>query len=170
MAALVFSTIVKVAITVASNIYLTAKNNDLSRDMFNKAMYSSKSKVSKNIQKKIKDKTKDKTNIKNAIKACIEKSDGKSFTSADCSDSFEYTSGDLYYSLQHVDYSISGEKTDDITWKLDVNLNDTYDFTEWRTGFTIGNMANNLGFVMQHTGLLRPYYWDVNYSMNYKEE
>lgn len=31
-------------------------------------------------------------------------------------------------------------------------------------------LANDLGFVMQHTGLLIPYYWDVEYDMTYTEK
>ncbi len=50
-----------------------------------------------------------------------------------------------------------------------VNLYDTYDFTEFRTSLTVGALANDLGFVMQHTGLLIPYDWDVNYDMIYTE-
>ena len=168
--ALVAVVTVKATISSTSKAYLTATKNDLSNDMFQKAMHGPTGNVSKKIKKKIENKTKNTKQIKDTIQSCINQSNGKSFTSSDCSGSVEFTEGDLYYSIQKTNYKISGEKNSDSTWNISVNLYDTYDFTELRKGFTKGDLANNLGFTMQHTGLLIPYDWDVKYSMTYTEE
>lgn len=126
--------------------------------------------VSHPIQKKIENKTKNTEQIQDTIQSCINQSNGKNFTSSECKGSVEFTEGDLYYSIQKADYKMSGIKIDNSTWNINVNLSDTYNFTEFRTGLTMGALANDLGFVMQHTGLLVPYYWDVEYDMTYTEK
>ena len=167
---LVVAVTVKAVVSSTSKAYLTATKKDLSNDMFHKAMHGPTGNVSKSIQKKIENKTKNTKQIQDKIQSCINQSNGKSFTSADCKGSVEFTEGDLYYSMQKTNYKISGIKTDDSTWNINVNLFDKYDFTEFRLNFTMGALANNLGFVMQHTGLLIPYNWDVKYNMTYTEK
>lgn len=165
----VAAVVVKAVVSATSKAYLTATKKDLSNDMFQKSMHGPTGNVSKSIQKKIENKTKTTTQIQDTIKKCINQSNGKSFTAADCKGSVEFTEGDLYYSIQKTNYKISGTKIDNSTWNINVNLYDTYDFTEFRTSLTVGALANNLGFVMQHTGLLIPYDWDVSYDMIYTE-
>lgn len=77
--------------------------------------------------------------------------------------------GDLFYSIQHVDIRISGKRINDNTWDIMISMSDVYDFTEFRLGLSVGDLANDLGFVMQNTGLLQTYRWSLSHSMKYTE-
>ena len=161
---------IKALITVASNIYLRNSKKDLSSDMFNKSMYDSKTPISKSIETKIIEKSKNSTPVINAVNTCIAKSNNTNFK--DCEpENFEFTSadGDLHYSIQHADIKISGLQQED-NWIITVKMSDTYDFTKFRTDdfFTVSTLANDLGYVMQKTGMLKPYDWDVQYSFIYE--
>lgn len=163
--------IAKVAITVASNIYIRATNKDLSSDMFNKSMYDAKTSISKSIENKIIEKSKNSPSLKNEVKNCIAKSNQSQFKECRPSDDFQFkpSDGDTHYSIQHADVSISGEKEDD-KWDITIKMSDTYDFTKFRAdGLSTSNLANNLGYVMQKIGMLETYDWDVQYSYIYEE-
>ena len=72
----------------------------------------------------------------------------------------EFTSSkDLYYAIQHMGIRLLYDKK---TKKILVKLNDTYDFTEWRSifsanGVSFSNFANDLGFLMQKCAMMIPY-------------
>ncbi len=74
---------------------------------------------------------------------------------------------DCYYSMQKVKFTLSGKKTRG-RWELNVTVWDTYDFTEIRTfgkkiKVSIGNAANDLGYVLQKTGQGKAYDWKVKF-------
>ena len=154
-------------IKMASNVYLSAKNMPISETMFHKAIDNIPGSLPQKTQQQIAEATKNSSALNDVIQSCINQSNGQGFTTTDCSDSLEFTSGDLYYSIQHANYEISGERTDNVYWNINVRLYDTYDFTEWRKKLSVGNAANNLGYKMQQYGLLEPYEWEVNYTRTY---
>lgn len=52
-------------------------------------------------------------------------------------------------------------------WTLKVELWDTYNFDEIRTlknGISSSNIANDLGYLMQNTSMLKTYTWKVEFS------
>ena len=161
--------IAKAVVTVASNIFLGAKGYDVSRNMFNKSMYNPSGNISKNTQKQIINKSKNSPQVKSAIKTCVtNNSNSNSFSNCLGYNDAEMT-GDLFYSIQHVDIYVSGKKINDNTWDVTINMSDIYDFTEFRSGLSFANLANNLGFVMEQTGLLKSYKWSVSYKIEYTE-
>ena len=151
---------------IAASVYLGVKNYPIASEMFNKSIHNSNSKISKSLQDKIVNKTKNTPQVQDAIKKCVSSSNGKSFSN--CDGSFEYTTGDLYYSIQHCNYTISGNVISNGNWNINVKLYDNYNFDEFRDGWSTGALANNLGVYMQMNGMLKEYYWDVKYSLIYK--
>ena len=81
----------------------------------------------------------------------------------------EFKDGDLYYSIQHIDIVVSGIRNFDNSWKINVHMGEIYDFTKKRGLNSFADAANDLGYYMQKTGMLIPYRWSVDYSLNYKE-
>ena len=65
---------------------------------------------------------------------------------------------------------MSGTKSPDKSWNITMTLSDRYDFDEWRRRGGFGSFANNMGFIMQRTYILRPYEWDATYSFKYYEK
>lgn len=106
--------------------------------------------------------------MQNVVKQCVNDSDGKYFV--DYNDSIEFTSENLFYSVQYADYSISGLKDEAVFWTITTTLTDRYDFDKIRKGFTKGDMANNLGYFMQLTSMLHAYRWDITYYRTYIDE
>ena len=160
---------IKTVVTVASNIYLNSTKKNLSSEMFNKSMYYAKEPMSEGMEARLINKLYESNEIKNAVTNCIKENQYKDFNN--CSQEIEFTNGDLYYSIQHVTPKISGKKNG-VTWSINVNISDKYDFTELRIlkkGLTFGNAANDLGYYMQKTKMLEPYEWEVNFSFIYKE-
>ena len=161
--------IAKAVITVASNIFLGAKGYDVSRNMFNKSMYNPSGNISKNTQKQIINKSKNSPQVQSAIKTCVtNNSNSSSFSNCLGYNDAEMT-GDLFYSIQHVDIYVSGKKINDNTWDITISMSDIYDFTKYRPDLSFANLANNLGFVMEQTGLLKSYEWSVSYRIKYTE-
>ena len=155
-------------ITVASNIYLGIRGFDVSRDMFNKSMYSSSGNISKKTQKQIQKKSQNTTQVQTAINNCIaQNSVSNSFSKCLGYNDAEMF-GDLFYSIQHVDIYVSGKRINENTWDITINLADRYDF-EWRDLNSPADWANDLGYYMQENGILKTYKWSVTYKMRYKE-
>lgn len=163
-------TIAKAVITVASNVFLTVKNYTLSREMFNKSMYTADKPLSKKTQKKLTKAIKESPVIKKQVQKCVTSASNGAFTNCipEDDDDAEFF-GDLHYSVQHATIIMSGVKEYDV-WKIDVKVYDDYDFDGYREGYSLASLANNLGRFMQVNEMLEPYPWEVNFSVEYKEE
>ena len=46
-----------------------------------------------------------------------------------------------------------------------VNISDVYDFDEYREGFTLSNLMNNLGYTAQTIEVIVPFSWDAEYTV-----
>lgn len=108
--------------------------------------------------------------IKNAISNIIRKARGNRINTRG---SVEFTAkdkinADLYYSLQHVNFSIKGIKKRDV-WYLTISVQDTYDFDNIRSfsKLSFGNVANDLGWAMQRVGMMTPYKISVSYNIKW---
>ena len=76
---------------------------------------------------------------------------------------------DLYYSVQHARYTVSGLKQNNY-WIVQVRISDVYDFTEWRKNIDrLGDIANDFGYILQFTKLIEPYAWDADFMIFYSE-
>ena len=162
---------IKAAISSTASVYLTKKGYTLSRDMFNHAIYGYGKSPGSNIKNNMISKLKSSTEIKNAVKVRVNnanKNKKSSFATNWFITEFKY--GDLYYSIQHASVRIVGKKTNG-KWTITVDLNDKYDFTEFgrtfKYGLSVGNVANDLGSVMQKVKMLYPYSFSVKYSYKY---
>lgn len=81
---------------------------------------------------------------------------------------YEFVKGDLYYSIQHCPVYVAKLYANGKRY-LRVVLYDTYDFDNFRWifkdgEFSIGNSANDLGLLLQYSGLLIPYKWSVSFT------
>ena len=111
-------------------------------------------------------KTQKSSELKGEISKAIKSSNGKNFKA---NSSINYTSGDMYLALGHVNVDILGTKNQDNSWNVSVKISDKYDFTEWREGWSFGTIMNNVGYTMQAIEALTPYEWDVSYNFVYWE-
>lgn len=134
--------------------------------MFNKSMYNPREPLGNKTLKKIEEKSKNSNEVKDAVNYCISMNNNESFD--DCVFENAEMSGDLYYSIQHVNIHVAGEKLSDDKWNIIIIMSDVYDFTENRDGHSLGVLANNLGYYMQKYGLLKEYAWSVAYGFEYE--
>ena len=77
---------------------------------------------------------------------------------------------DLYYSIQKATCVYKGSYNKGI-WKLYINVFDTYDFNNIRTfgfGVSVGNVANDMGFVLQKLNYVTKYFVGIDFNYNYK--
>ena len=79
---------------------------------------------------------------------------------------YEFTSGDMYYALQHVNYDVNIVMDKDKNWKAAIHITDNYDFDAIRWGFSLGNIANNGGLFLQTIGIMKEYSIDVTVEMS----
>lgn len=164
---------IKAAISATASAFLTKKKYTLARDMFNHAIYgygrAPSSKITNNMKSKLKASSEMKKIVKNLVNTA-NKNKKTTFNTGSNYRSCEFTSGDLYYALQHIDYKITGKKSNG-KWTITVEVKDTYDFTEFsrtlKKGLSLGNVANDLGYVMQKAKMLYPYKFTVKYSYKY---
>ena len=142
---------IKAAISATATAYLTKKGYTLSRDMFNHAIYGYGKAPGSKITNNMKSKLKASSVIRKLVRNQILSADKNKKTTFSYKKIVEFKSGDLHYSIQHATVKVSGKKANG-KWTITVNLEDTYDFTEFsRTfiyGLSVGNLANDLGYVM----------------------
>lgn len=65
---------------------------------------------------------------------------------------FEYTEGDMLYSLQHINYRVGITKHLDGSWEASLHIIDTYNFDSFRFGLETSDLANDLGFILERIG------------------
>lgn len=80
-----------------------------------------------------------------------------------------YDGSDLEYSIGVAEYTLRLESANGQTVAVFV-LKDTYDFTEIRSGGSISNLLNNLGYELQKNGTIKPYTWMVKVVIPVEEE
>jgi hypothetical protein len=79
-----------------------------------------------------------------------------------------FKGGDLLYALHDATMFVNAQKNSDGTWKLEVEINDTYDFTDfknlkqyaddenWLTDI-FSTLLNNFGVVSSEYGVIQTY-------------
>ena len=145
-----------------SSILGAIGNLGISASMFNKSMLNPNKKVNKKTESNLKTKIQNSEEMKIAIDSCLK-------DSRTCTDSTVFVSDkDLAYSVGHANYTIE-KKYNYITNTryLKIRVFDTYDFDEYKKGFSFGNMANNMGYFYQNNELLFSYEWDITYFQFY---
>lgn len=118
------------------------------------------------------------TKINEAIIYCSNKKefDSKKFKNFD--NNIEYNNNDLFYSLHNASIYIKGKKTIGNSWNLEIEIKDTYDFTDIKNlkEYTTSNNSkatsvlsstlNNFGIVSQQYGVLKRYDIIIKFKMD----
>ncbi len=78
---------------------------------------------------------------------------------------YQYTKGDRYYALQHVNADVTVTKNIDGSWNALVHITDRYNFDEIRWGTSLGDIANNGGLFLQTAGLMSEYDIDITVKL-----
>ena len=86
---------------------------------------------------------------------------------------YSFEQDDLFYSLHSVKISIKGNKTEN-KWQLDIELTDTYDFTEILSNdkyknskkkyLTKGNLLNDFAAISSKYGVIKSYKITINFK------
>ena len=152
--------IVKQVISVAANIYLSSNNLKISKAMFNVGMWGEGKDLSPNIKEMIIKKLLVNSTMVQRIRNILSNTRQSTITNAQYTLEFKNNreNRDLYYSLQHINFSITGSKKNRL-WTVRIKVWDRYDFTQIRSihGLSFGNAANDLGYFMQSAGMMIPY-------------
>lgn len=71
---------------------------------------------------------------------------------------------DLFYGIGKINFYVTGYKSYG-RWYVTIEGWDTYNFDEVRSfsKFSFGNLANDLGWIMQRIGMLVTYTWYINF-------
>ena len=157
-------------IATAGKAYLGSKGYSLARAMFNHGMWGLGRSAPSSINKLIISRLKKSSIMKNEILKIIKKAKGDVIIDGG---TVEFKNSgkvntDLYYSLQHAKFTIIGRKSGGV-WNLTISVSDRYDFDNIRSfsELSFGNAANDLGWIMQRTGMMVPYRFSVTYKMVY---
>ena len=85
---------------------------------------------------------------------------------------YSFKQDDLFYSLHSVKINFEGVRIDG-KWKLDIELTDTYDFTEILSNdkykdknkkyLTLGNILNDFAAISSQYGVIKPYKITINF-------
>ena len=124
-------------------------------------------KLDKKTKNLIIEKTQNSPEIKSLIQKQVSSSKNGKFK-ASGGVSFE-SDEDLFAAIHNADYVISGKRIDDNIneWLINVKISDKYNF-EFEIDYTKKyTLLNNGALAYQWFGLLRPYKWDVEYSVCY---
>lgn len=91
-----------------------------------------------------------------------------------------FNDGDLFLALHDATLKVNGKKESDKTWKLNIEVLDTYDFTDYKEIHEIisgnhsllnrlGNVANNIAMISTSCNVMREYNIRIMFDMNNKE-
>lgn len=58
----------------------------------------------------------------------------------------------------------------DDSYRIDVHINDKYDFDNYWKIKGMKDILNNLGYFLQSSDILNPYEWDANFTIYEKKE
>ena len=84
-------------------------------------------------------------------------------------ESMAFKNSDLYFAIHKANIEMKAEKNEDSSWKADIALSDTFDFTKFKTPFDYYFDANNipksilsstlynLAFISQKLGVIKEY-------------
>ena len=153
----------KLALYDAGSIVLSAKKCPIAKEAYHQGLYGGGKKWSSAaLNKKIKNNTYFKDQLKNAMS----KVTGNTVENKKIS--LNFTSGrdmDLYLAIGKIDVYVSGTKSNG-KWNLKVTGTDIYNFDSFRlnTGFSVGNIANDVGVIMQRVKMMKPYTISVSFS------
>ena len=154
----------KEALALVGKTYLDSKGYDLSKEMYLNAIYGNGQGLSDSALQLATEKLKDSRGFINQIKTELLNNQMVSNYEFNTENDLN-VDPDLYYSLQHVNYTI-----EDIGGgQYKVNVSDTYDFDHIRTGFegvSLGNAANDLGWVMTQVGMMQEYEFETSFIVD----
>lgn len=153
---------VKSAISGIGNFYLQSQGWDITRALFNWGMYGN----GRSLPNKVKNMLIEELKKSNILREKIrEYTKGvQSFDSGKTWAHFTPEEPALHYSVQKVDLWLKGNKLKDGRWKVNVKLEDDYDFTEFRNSLRFTDLANNLGEAMQRNGMMKEYKTEVEFT------
>ncbi len=164
LAVAIISQMIKAALYSAGCVVLSYKKCPVAKDAWHQALYGNgRSWSSSTLNNKIKNSTHFTGKLKSAL------SGKTSVTNKKISLNFTNSiNTDLYLSIGRIDLYVTGTKRNG-KWNLTVKGTDRYNFDEFRltTGFSVGNVANDVGLVMQQAKLLKPYDIKVSFTMTY---
>ena len=150
----------------AAHAYLMAKNMiyELSAAMFYHFLYGKGKQISSYVENRIINALRTSSKFKQTVKSKLKR---KSSIKSNKKFTMEFSSGDCYYSMQKISFTLSGKKKHG-RWELNVTVWDTYDFTQIRTfgkriDISVGNLANDLGYVLQKLKIGKAYDWKVKF-------
>ena len=162
----------KLLITKAGSAYLSNKGYVLAQAMFNHGIWGKGSNPSAEIENLYITRLKESNIMEKTISSMMQ---GVTENTVNMdSGSIEFTAtnetnADLFYSVQHIQFHLEGEKTNGV-WDLTITTYaDTYNFDEIRSlsGFSFANAANDLGWFMQRVGMMVPYDLAVSYTIRW---
>ena len=109
-------------------------------------------------------------NFENKIKEIIDKYNKQSnFYIPQGKESMAFKNSDLYFAIHKANIEMKAEKNEDSSWKAEITLSDTFDFTKWKTPleyyFDTNNIPKsilsstlyNLAFISQKLGVIKEY-------------
>ncbi|WP_405352636.1 RHS repeat domain-containing protein [Ruminococcus sp.] len=147
--------ITKYKISLLATAFLDSKKYYIAKNMFLHSLYYEGTDLAPNVKEMI---VKAALIYPNFISTIIKNAKHNTF----CID-FEFTTGDLYYSLQHVLVSSTWGKNHNGKY-LQIKIYDKYDFTQWRKLNSFGNIANDFGYILTKIGYLSEYIVNVSFT------
>ena len=109
-------------------------------------------------------------NFENKMKEIIDKySKQQNFYIPQGKESMAFKNSDLYFAIHKANIEMKAEKNEDSSWKAEITLSDTFDFTKWKTPLDYYFDANNipksilsstlynLAFISQKLGVIKEY-------------
>ena len=164
--------IIKNVVADYAATYLDSMGYYVSKKMFLQSLYGDGHEMGPEVKSKMIVMFQQNKNFMNAVKKVADSSKGYGHVTNNKGESgFEFTEGDLYYSVQHCDVFVHKRYTYGKR-HIAVLVSDKYNFDVVRPLFSnfkfdLGNAANDLGYILQTNDMLTPYYWEISFTYYY---
>lgn len=163
-----FQVVIKSVIYAVGNIFLLCTRYDLTRVMFNHAIWGKGKEPTDKLNNLIVRQLTNSSVMNDALEEMLSNAEGDTISEDGVVELIknDRINQDLFYSLQHIKFNVRGKKTDDC-WDAVVSISDIYDFDVFRCAQKISfkNAANDLGFIMQRLGMMYPYSIGTSYRV-----
>ena len=159
----------KVLICAFGNIFLLVIRFDLTRAMFNHAIWGGGRQATPKLEERMIKKLKASEAMDDLLRRLVQNAKGDTLGKRGVVElkPSRFLRSDMYYALQHIIYQIDGARSGD-GWSFNINVSDRFDFDNIRSSKKVKfeHLANDLGYALQHFGIVTPYDINVSYEVD----
>jgi len=76
-----------------------------------------------------------------------------------------FDTGDMHFAIQRAQLGLRGTRIGENTWSISIEMADIFDFDNFRRGWSLSDLANDVGLLWQMQGIIVPFSWEIHWTI-----